>query len=103
MVSLQNISLPLKKPLSSCRVASFLLDPFVLPNPKSVGDVGRVLLRKKKKTKPGDAVGFKVISKVKSREKAIGTFTTSNRMHVLQKYADFHFVEQMCPQALFEI
>lgn len=59
--------------------------------------------KKKKKTKPGDAVGFKVISKVKSREKAIDTFTTSNRMRVLQKYADFHFVEQMCPQALLEI
>lgn len=42
-----------------------LLDSFVLPNPKLVRDVGRMLVRKK--AKPDDAVGFKVISKMKSR------------------------------------
>lgn len=73
-----------------------LLDPFVLPNPNSLRDAGTMLVREE--AKPDDTLEFKVVSKMKSWGKAIGHFH-----RLVQNACAFHFVEQMCPQALFEI
>lgn len=70
-----------------------LNNPFVFANPKSVRDVGE---RKRQNQMP--AVGFKAVSKMRSREKATGNFH-----HLLWKVDNFSFVEQMGHQALLEL